>query len=626
MGRPFRAVALVIRRGGAIAIDSSGNVYVAGASGNFSTDAVDYVTIKYNSAGQQLWVARAGSLNNYDSPAAIAVDTSGNVYVTGVSGNLNTLALDYVTIKYNSAGQQLWVARYNGPGNFDDWATGIAVDSWGNVYVTGQSTGANACQCYDYATIKYNSAGQRQWVARYDGPAHFSDSARAIAIDDSGNVYVTGESAGSGPGGTVDDYATIKYNSAGQQQWVARYNGPGSPAEDLPTAIAVSGSGNVYVTGRSNGSSTRYDYATIKYNSAGQRQWVARYNGPGNFDDYAYALVVDNSDNVYVTGFSFGLNATNTDYATVKYNSAGQQQWVFRYNGPGNDEDDGNAIAVDKGGNVYVTGRSVGLGTDFDYATIKYGNNPIPTPRTDFNNDAHPDFVLYNAGTRQTGVWYMNNNVHFASGNGPTLPSGWSLVSVADFNRDRHPDYLLFNPSTHQTLIWYLSGATHVASASGPTLPSGVAVVATADFNNDMKPDYVLYNTSTHQTTVWYMDNNVHVAGSNGPTLPGGYSLVGVADFNRDGRADYLLFNASTRQSQIWYLSGTTLSSSKYGPTIANGYQLIGVADFNGDGKADHLLYNASTRQTLIWYLSNNLYVKAASAPTLAAGWSVVAP
>src|SRR6266516_6773880 len=97
------------------------------------------------------------------------------------------------------------------------------------------------------------------------------DGATAIDVDDSGNVYVTGSSTGSGTG---SDYATIKYDSLGQEQWVARYNGPGNDA-DLATGIAIDGSGNVYVTGGSAG-----DYATVKYDSAGQQQWVARYNGP----------------------------------------------------------------------------------------------------------------------------------------------------------------------------------------------------------------------------------------------------------------------------------------------------------------------------------------------------------
>src|SRR6266498_2511671 len=354
----------------AIAGDSSGNVYVTGGSHGLGTD-LDYATIMYTSAGQQQWVARFnGPANGWDRAAAIARDSSGNVYVTGQSLGLGT-DFDYATVKYDSAGQELWVARYNGPGNGEDDAVAIAVDSSGNVYVTGQSLGLGT-GLFDYATIKYDSAGQEQWVARYSLPGSGCDFANGIAVDASGNVYVTG---GSDDSDGYLDYATIKYNSAGQEQWVARYNGG---SHDYAWAIALDGSGNVYVTGQS--INTNDDYATIKYDSAGQEQWVARYNSSRTGDDHARAIALDGSGNVYVMGFS---NKAHTyDYATVKYNSAGQEQWVARYNGPGNgNEEVASTMVVDGSGNVYVTGASPGRGTGFDYATVKYVQNPTPTPR-----------------------------------------------------------------------------------------------------------------------------------------------------------------------------------------------------------------------------------------------------
>jgi uncharacterized delta-60 repeat protein len=355
----------------AIAVDNSGNVYVTGWSyAAPNTNDQDYATIKYNSAGEQQWVARYNGPGNLgDEATAIAVDASGNVYVTGGSSSSPGNS-DYATIKYNSSGEQQWVARYSGGADYGDFANAIAVDNSGNVYVTGSSGYGNS----DYATIKYNSSGEQQWVARYDGPGHNLDAAYAIAVDSSGNVYVTGFSSG------IDlDYATIKYNSAGQQQWVARYNGPANRFDEA-AAIAIDGFGNVYVTGESLGSDSGLDFVTIKYNSSGQEQWVARYNGPANGHDAAHAIAVDSSGNVYVTGFSEGSRSSG-DYATIKYNSAGQEQWVARYSGPGNDWDEATGIAVDGLGNVYVTGKSTGWGTNWDYATIKYEQLPTPPPR-----------------------------------------------------------------------------------------------------------------------------------------------------------------------------------------------------------------------------------------------------
>jgi uncharacterized protein YbdZ (MbtH family) len=237
-------------------------------------------------------------------------------------------------------------------------------------------------------------------------------------------------------------------------------------------------------------------------------------------------------------------------------------------------------------------------------------------PATDFNHNDEADYVLYNAGTRRTGVWYMNNNVFAGGAYGPTLPAGWYVMDVADFNGDFKPDYAFFNPNTGQTAIWYLSGVNYIGGAFGPTLPTGWALVAVGKFNDDCQPDYVVYHANTRRTAVWYMNNNVFAGGAFGPTLPAGWRVAGVADFDRDGETDYLLFNPSTRRSAIWYLSGVTFMGGAFGPTIASGYELTGTADFNGDGSSDYVLYNSSTRRTALWYLNNSVL----------AGWDLVAP
>jgi FG-GAP-like repeat len=249
-----------------------------------------------------------------------------------------------------------------------------------------------------------------------------------------------------------------------------------------------------------------------------------------------------------------------------------------------------------------------------------------PAPRYDFNGDGYPDYVLNNASTRQTAIWYLNNNVYIRGAYGPTLTAGWGLVGVADFNRDGHPDYALLNPNTHATAIWYLSNNVYVNGAYGPSLPSGWQLVGTGDFNGDGKPDYALYNASTRQTAIWYLNNNVWIGSAYGPTLPAGWSMVGLADFNGDGKIDYLLFNSTTRQSAIWYLNNNVYVNGAYGPSLPSGWQLRGTADYNGDGHPDYALFNATTRQSAIWYLNNNVYVSGAYGPTLPAAWNLLAP
>jgi cell division septation protein DedD len=365
----------------AIAVDGNGNVYVTGYSA-VSDETRDYATIKYNGSGTEEWVARySGPGNGGDLAIAIAVDGKGNVYVTGASAGSGSSS-DYATIKYDASGLEQWVARYNGPGNADDNANAIAVDGKGNVYVTGYSAGSDATR--DYATIKYDASGTEQWAARYNGPGNADDYANAIALDDLGNVYVTG---GSGPL-AVADYLTIKYDASGIEQWVAIYNGPGN-GDDVSKGIAVDDSGSVYVTGWSTGSASpfgAYDYATIKYDTSGVEEWVARYEGSGNGNDGGQAIAVDGSSNVYVTGDTTvptvaGLKGS---YATIKYNASGLEQWVALYNGfPDTAFDGAIAMAIDGSGNVYVTGDSLSISTNYDYVTIKYSqttSTPTPTP------------------------------------------------------------------------------------------------------------------------------------------------------------------------------------------------------------------------------------------------------
>ncbi len=345
----------------AVALDVQGNVYVTGYAKEAASGSYDYVTLKYSPAGALLWraVYEAG-FGKDDLASALALDSAGNVYVTGNSGNAGGVE-DYATVKYDSNGNQLWVARYDGGLNKVEKATGVAVDTNGNVFVTGY--GINAIGKNQYVTIKYNGAGQGVWTNVYNGPAVSADLANGIALDSAGDVYVIGQSQGIGSG---YDYATVKYSNAGIQQWVARYNGPGND-EDNAVALVVDAAANIYVTGSSINAAGNADYATVKYDTSGNQLWIARYNGPAGKNDNATRLVVDSTGNVFVTGTSTAPNNT-TDYATLKYNPLGQQQWVQRFDA--GDDDTGAALALDPSGDVYVTGSSKISG--FDFATVKY--------------------------------------------------------------------------------------------------------------------------------------------------------------------------------------------------------------------------------------------------------------
>lgn len=301
-----------------------------------------------------------------DQAEAIAGDQDGYVYVTGGS-DVGGGYTDYVTIKYAPDGAEEWTVPYDGPAGLWDYAKAIAVDETGYVYVSGFSyqAGGNS----DYATVKYTPSGIEEWSMRYNGTGNNIDEAVAIAIDASGNVYVTGRSYRTTTG---MDYTTIKYNSSGGEEWARSYDS-GANYSDEALDIAVDGDGNVYVTGRSQASDATYDFATVKYNSSGTQQWAMRYSGYSYYDAEAHALALDPSGNVCVTGWAFESTG-GFNYVTIRYSSGGTQQWINAYD---NSWDDwAEAIAIDAVGNVYVTGASQSaLFSPLDFATVKYSPN-----------------------------------------------------------------------------------------------------------------------------------------------------------------------------------------------------------------------------------------------------------
>ena len=363
-----------------ITCDEDGNVYVTGYITPWGEGAVgldDFMTVKYNSEGVYQWSARyAGEDANIDQPAGVIVDDDGNVYVTGKTRDSNQI-YSYITIKYSSSGDEQWQDKYKAASDQDDIPVDIAIDKDGYIYVTGESNGPN------YATIKYNSEGVRQWVSRYEGPSD-RDLATAMAVDDSGNVYVTGRSQNED---AHYDYTTVKYNNSGVEQWVVRYGGSNDEYSYIPADIAVDATGNVYVTGKSDDEMKGFtDIATVKYDADGIKQWDMKYNGAAGDYDEGMAVSIDPSGDVIVTGFT--NNDTDADYITIKYRASdGQQLWTAIYNGT---EENGNDfpvdISVDSAGYIYVVGTSEGDMSGEDYVTLKYSNDGTPVWLSRYEN------------------------------------------------------------------------------------------------------------------------------------------------------------------------------------------------------------------------------------------------
>lgn len=256
----------------------------------------------------------------------------------------------------------VWVRRYAQPGYCNDEATALCLDPAGNVYVTGSSQRTEG-GLKDFATVKYNSAGVQQWAARFAGPGNSIPA--AIAVDGAGNVYVTGAGESTG---TYSDVLTVKYNSAGVIQWYERYSSPGN-CIDGGRSLCIDNSGNVAVCGVTSSVSTSYDWVVIGYTPAGARRFVTPRTSAGGNPDEANCIVADPQGNYYVAGRLWYPNHVD-DAVVAQYTSTGSEGWTVNYDGPLSG-DGAVALCRSAAGDLYATGWSVNLQDNADVLTMK---------------------------------------------------------------------------------------------------------------------------------------------------------------------------------------------------------------------------------------------------------------
>jgi len=219
----------------------------------------------------------------------------------------------------------------------------------------------------------------QDWLKRVDTGTGELGQVRAAALDASGNLHLA---CVINRPSTGFDWLVLRLDSNGNVVWQHQFDGGIGGGTDIPHAIVVDSFGNVLVTGSSEGAGSQADFATLRLGSDGVRStgWpdvghgagLRRFNGGANGSDEALALVMDAGGNVYVTGSSVGLGASFGNVLTIKYGPTGETLWVRDYNGPGSDTDTPVAIRVDAAGNVLVLAESAGASLASDWAVIKW--------------------------------------------------------------------------------------------------------------------------------------------------------------------------------------------------------------------------------------------------------------
>lgn len=326
-----------------IALDSSGNIYATGQTNSTGAGSVDLIITKYSNKGVIQWQRTLGG-TNAEYGRGIAVDTSGNAYVVGY--NLTT-GNNIFLAKYDTNGGIQWQLNLATSGR-NQQGNGIAVDTSGNVYLV--ATASIVGEGDNFLIAKYNSSGTLQWQRRLGGAS--TENGNGIAVDASANVYVTGPTNSAGAGSY--DFFIAKYNTSGTIQWQRTL---GDYSLDLAYGIAVDPSGNTYVTGSTNISGSTA-VLTAKYDTSGTLQWQKTLTGFSV--EAGYGIAVNSSGDCYLVGSTSSTGAGLEDILIAKYDTNGSLYWQRYLGGASNDR--GQGIVVDTSGNFYIVGNTQSAG------------------------------------------------------------------------------------------------------------------------------------------------------------------------------------------------------------------------------------------------------------------------
>ena len=300
--------------GASVAVDSSGNVAVAGYGVNASA-GMDIFAARYSGDGTTTYFQNLidGGSNHTDQASAVAVDSSGNLAVAGYVRNAADNK-DFRVMKLDAAsGSTLWQYTLNGSGNADDGAYSVAFDASGEAAATGY---VHSTTSYDLYTVKLSSAGAVVWQREWDSSFGSSDSGYHLVIDSNGDVVVGGTSyrAASAQDGYVAKYSGVD----GSTVWDWRFNGAAG-LQDLITWVDLDAANNVVATGYSQNAAVNYDVLTAKLLSAdGSQEWLKLYDGAAGKDDSGAAVAVSPDGHVYVGGYTTEAGGT-TDFLVKNY-------------------------------------------------------------------------------------------------------------------------------------------------------------------------------------------------------------------------------------------------------------------------------------------------------------------
>jgi hypothetical protein len=319
-----------------------------------------------NGATQVLWKQQLGT-SNEDYSSGVATDSQGNIFISGATegalAGSNKGVSDAWVAKYSPKGALLWKQQL-GTSN-EDYSSGVATDSQGNVFISGVTEGALAGDNKgrdDAWVAKYSPEGTLLWT-KQPGTSKWDES-NGVATDSQGNVFISGYTYGALAGSNKGkfDAWVAKYSPTGTLLWRKQL---GSSDSDFSFGVATDSQGNVFISGRTYGALAgsyrgRGDAWVAKFRPYGALMWVQQL-GTSELD-YSNGVATDSRGNVFISGFTEG--ALKGDYKgggdawVAKYSPNGKLWWL-RQEGT-RSSDYARGVATDSQGNVLVTGYTDG--------------------------------------------------------------------------------------------------------------------------------------------------------------------------------------------------------------------------------------------------------------------------
>ena len=432
--------------GRAVAVDDDNNIYLAGYTGSFAVGNMDALIVKFDLMGNLIWNRTWGG---YFEDQCMSVATYGNntIYITGFTNSFGSISDDIFLVKYDSLGNQIWNQTWGGSAS--DITFDVAVDVNDNIYLTGRTDSFGLPE-EDVFLVKYNSSGNKLWNRSWGGS--FLDFGYGVAVDGNNNIYSTGFTMSFGTVGVPNAFL-VKYDSAGYKIWNLTWGGS---ANDFAYDVVVDSNNSIYITGYtwSFGTAGNPNAFLVKYDSLGNQIWNRTWDN-SDFDG-GESVTVDYNNNIYITGF------TGTLTFLVKYDSLGNEIWNKTWSRFISAK--GYDVAIDSNNSAYITGKTLKFTQgDYDAFIVKFG--------IDSDNDGLTDFVEINI---------YGTNPNNADTDYDLIPDAWEIDNLLDPLN-----------SSDSSLDPDLDGLTNLDEYNNSTDPND------QDTDNDLMPDG------------WEVDNNL---------------------------------------------------------------------------------------------------------------------